>query len=317
MLARWLEPILNPLACLPDLPQTVELPDDPETLLKRLEALLQTQLRYAHSGEKRSLLRGQGLDFADLREYVPGDDIRKIDWNVFARTLTPHIREYHEEKQLTLWLVVDRTASMQFGRSQSKWHLTVELAGFFALLANRAHHKLGVFLITQNGTQILPPKTSYAQVQHVMKTLLEPSRSVATPTSDPFPAACQQLSHLVQKQSTVIFLSDFLSFHSGWHLPLGQLSRHTQMMYLLLSDPTEEALPAKVGMLDVIDPETGHLMQIDTDNAQFLKTYQRTAQQRKHTVMQQLQDSGVILDASTDETSIEILTRLLTRRAKA
>ena len=99
-----------------------------------------------------------------MREYTPGDDIRKMDWSVFARTLTPHIREYHEEKQLTLWLVMDFTPSMRFGRAKTKIAQAIELAGLFGLLAERAGHKLGAFLITEEQPEIIPPACNLAHL---------------------------------------------------------------------------------------------------------------------------------------------------------
>src|SRR5215470_17110747 len=115
-LTGWLDPVLNPRACL-DIPEppTEAMPVD--AWLRLLESRLRQKIREGYDGSKQSLVRGYGLDFADLREYVPGDDIRKIDWNVFARTLSPHVKEYHEERQLTVWVFVDFTPSMFFGSS--------------------------------------------------------------------------------------------------------------------------------------------------------------------------------------------------------
>lgn len=301
---RWLDPLLNPLACLPDLLPSVASHETAEHLLKRLEALLLQKLRYAASGEKKSLMRGQGLDFADLREYVPGDDVRKIDWNVFARTLTPHIREYHEEKQLTLWLVIDLTASMQFGRKQAKQDRAIELAGLLGLMAHQANHRLGAFLIQQDGTRIIPPKSSYGHLQALIQTLQDvcvlPSTSQTIGQTDPLPAACAQLGHLIQKHSTVLFLSDFLSLSNDWVAPLGQLSRSCRLIYPVLQDPVEKALPAGLGMLSFIDPETGDLCCFDTNDASLRHAYTRQAQAHHAKLLAQLNTIGTAVSIPTE-----------------
>jgi uncharacterized protein (DUF58 family) len=312
---RWLDPILNPMACLPAPPEEQAATENAEHLLKRLEAMLRHQLRYALAGERRSIIRGQGLDFADLREYAPGDDIRKIDWNVFARTLTPHVREYHEEKQLTLWLVLDITPSMQFGRTRTKLQQAIDLAGLLGLMAHRANHKLGAFLILGKESYIIPPKTGYAHLQHIMQRMLD-AKSNSTSDfknqqTDPLPAAFQQLGHVVAKNATVMVLSDFLSLSHQWQTPLGQLSRHTKLVYFLLHDPVESQLPAQVGRLSVIDPETGELAEIDTNDRQFLKHYQQYVSNEHTKRLHWLQETGLATLASTTESPLEILQRLL------
>lgn len=310
---RWLDPILNPLACLPPEPETQETPQNAETLLRRLEALLQHQLRYALSGEQRSILRGQGLDFADLREYMPGDDIRKIDWSVFARTLTPHVREYHEEKQLTLWLTVDLTPSMRFGKRHSKLRHALDLAGLLGLLAQKGNHKLGAMLITGHTSRIIPPKTGYGQLQAIMQTLLETaSQPVDGPfPSDPLPLACQKLSHIAQKNSTILFLSDFLSASTDWLAPLGQLSRHTKLIYLVLEDAVETHLPTGLGLLPVQDPETGQTTWLDTNSPALVRDYEAAIQAQRQHLMDLLGKTGRPVLASTSQSPIDVLTRLI------
>ncbi|MCE3236229.1 MAG: hypothetical protein K0Q50_2409 [Vampirovibrio sp.] len=312
-LLRWLDPLLNPLACLPPAPDASYRPENADALLKRLEAMLQHQLRYALSGEQRSILRGQGLDFADLREYMPGDDIRKIDWSVFARTLTPHVREYHEEKQLTLWLTVDLTPSMRFGRQKSKLRHALDLTGLLGLLAQKGNHKLGAMLITGNDTRIIPPKTGYVHLQHITKTLLDTANQpISGPLpNDPLPDACQKLAHLAQKNSTVLFLSDFLSTSTQWKSPLGQLSRQTKLVYLVLQDSVEAQVPADIGLLSVTDPETGQISAIDTNNPSFRHAYGQQARQQMQQTLQILTQTGKAAMAPTDQDPISIVAALV------
>lgn len=314
---RWLDPILNPLACLPPTPNEPDSPPNAEALLKRLEALLRHQLRYALSGEQRSILRGQGLDFADLREYMPGDDIRKIDWSVFARTLTPHVREYHEEKQLTLWLAVDLTPSMRFGKHKSKLRHAIELAGLFGLMAQKGNHKMGAMLICGNDNRIIPPKTGYAQLQHITQALLD---AASLPSSgplqqDPLPAACQKLAHLAQKNSTVLFFSDFLSASTEWQAPLGELSRQAKLIYLVLQDSVEQAIPSGLGLLHVTDPETGQVSSVDTNSPAFRQAYQQAATTQHQQTWQILSQTGKAVLAPTHQDPMTILTALVSTGA--
>lgn len=312
VLLRWLDPILNPLACLPPLPEETG-PENAELLLKRLEASLRQRIRFAFGGTRKSLLRGQGLDFADLREYVPGDDIRKIDWNVFARTMTPHVREYQEEKQLTIWLAVDLTPSMRFGRSRTKLHHATELAGLLGLMARDAGHQLGAFLITGTKTEILPPKTGQSQLQQIMQVLLSLSEKPPSgyPEVDPFPEACAQLAHLVSRQAIVFFLSDFWSLNDGWLSSLGKLSRTAALYSIMLADPAETELPANVGLLSVLDPETGRVTEVDSGDAAFRRMYADTYQRRRQDVLDRLGRLGTPLLASTAQEPLEILSALL------
>lgn len=310
---RWLDPILNPLACLPPAPE-IPIDKNAQSLLARLEAILQHQLKYAFTGEKRSLLRGQGLDFADLREYTPGDDIRKIDWNVFARTLSPHIREYQEEKQLTLWLVLDCTGSMHFGKWRTKFQLMTELAGLFALMAERSGHRLGAVLIQDANVKIIPPKTGMGQVQFILDRMLNGNKKESIEqkqSQDMLLKAFQQLTHLAQKHSTIVVFSDFLSTDSKWRMPLGQLSRHSKLIHAVLEDPVEKAIPVGVGLLSFIDPETRQITDIDTSNLQVVSEYQAAFQKQQSQTHSLLEAIGTVIHADTTETVTDILLRLM------
>jgi uncharacterized protein (DUF58 family) len=316
-LLRWLDPIINPLACLPPPPESSRMAQEQaDGLLKRLEATLQQKLRYALTGEKRSILRGQGLDFAELREYMPGDDIRKIDWNVFARTFSPHVREYHEEKQLTVWLAVDCTPSMQFGRLKTKLEQALELAGLLALMAERSHHRLGAFWIRGDGTEIIPPRSGQVQTRQILDALLKTAQTPPSdvPAKDPLPDACAKLCHVVQKHTTVFFLSDFLSLSERWDIPLGQLSRHAQLVHLVLQDPVEQTLPEGLGLLPVLDPETGQALWLDTNDRAFREACEAHARSLMALRLQRLRETGTVVPASTEEDPVQVLLTLLKTR---
>lgn len=325
---RWLDPILNPEACLPPALQPAMAEENTDAMLKRLDLLLRQKVCFALSGERKSKLRGQGLDFSGLREYTPGDDIRKMDWSVFARTLSPHVREYQEEKQLTLWLAVDLTPSMHFGRVMTKAQQAVELAGLLALMAQKAHHKLGAIIILDKSSRIIAPKAGPAQVRHLVQSLRQaleqaasaqgaPAGNAPDTGEDPLTTACQKLAHVVQKQHTVIVLSDFLAKTPSWQVPLGELSRRAQLLCLLLSDPVEQALPAELGLLTLRDPETGETVQVDTNDAALLGQYARVIRDEQAQRLNLLRKMGVATLALTETEPTDALIGLLSGQGAA
>ncbi|WP_373532694.1 DUF58 domain-containing protein [Vampirovibrio sp.] len=314
-LLRWLDPILNPLACLPKPEQPTQPLENAEALLKRLDALLRQKLKFAATGDTQSALRGQGLDFADLREYRPGDDIRKMDWSVFARTLTPHVREYHEEKQLTLWLVVDLTPSMRFGHHQTKIRQAIELAGLFGLLAEKSGHKLGAYFISGPQPEIIPPASGQAHLRRLSQRLLDSSQCPKVPTglpqADPLHSACQQLCHVVSKQNTVVILSDFLAATDDWQASLGQLSHKARLLNLMLVDAVETQLPPNLGILTLQDPETGQVTQFDSQNPALIQRYREQVESKQARTLQRLKEWGATAMAPTHQPPLEIVLNLL------
>jgi len=300
----WLAPITNPLACLGDLPQE-ESVVAAEPFLKQLEAQLMRRVQQATPGQKPSLIRGQGLDFADLREYIPGDDIRKIDWNVFARTLHPHIREYHEEKQLTVWVFVDLTPSMFFGSRKSKAAMAIELAGLIALLTHYGRNKLGMVCMTGTEAWVLPPAGGYGHVQMAMQRLLDAKQrqqDVVMPVAaDEFHTRLAELARIAGKQTSVFVLSDFMTPDSRWLGDLGNLSRNTGIYSLIISDEVEYGLPENTGLLSCFDPESGQVREIDTADKSLLEDYRICWKTRMDERIQSLASLGRVVSVRTDE----------------
>ncbi len=321
---RWFDPILDPLACLPPPPVQPEIPENADVLLARLEVLLRQKLKYAMAGNQKGILRGTGLDFADLREYRPGDDIRKMDWSVFARTLTPHVRDYHEEKQLTLWIVVDFTPSMRFGQQQTKLSQAIELFGLLALLAQKAGHKLGACLVGPSRNDILAPGNGPGHARHLTQKLLQwaarPSDNDPPSASDPLKRTWQELNRVAARHSTVVILSDFLDKWnpngerldtSPWHVALGELSQRVKLLCLMLSDPLETALPPDMGTLCLIDPEGGSPLEVDTHTSACLQAYIKQAGSYQESRLQQLKALGAATLVSTSQPPLDALLSLL------
>lgn len=379
-IARWFapvfDPICNPLACLPPPPASIPTLSA-EALLRQLDARLRQRLNALDVGDRDSLRRGQGLDFAELREYCPGDDIRKMDWNVFARTMTPHVREYHEEKRQTFWILADCTLSMGFGRAIRKWDTVLALAGYLGLLARQGGHRLGVVIMRESGNELISPQSGELAIRQLLKRLLSAlnGQEVAQEQSsalkdnlklkkqslnsidntnsieraDPLVAACNQLARVVEKQSTVFLLSDFLAWpvessveskseskeksktaakesdqtakHEGnaspsfsglpWQRSLGQLSRQVRLFAMPIFDPAELTLPAQIGLLPVFDPETGDVAQLDTNNAAFRAAYAAEMTERQRVLYDCLQKMATLVPVSCEENPLDVLLSLL------
>jgi uncharacterized protein (DUF58 family) len=321
---RWFDPILDPLACLPPPPPQPEIPENADVLLAQLDVLLRQKLKYAMAGNQKSILRGAGLDFADLREYRPGDDIRKMDWSVFARTMTPHVRDYLEEKQLTLWIVVDFTHSMRFGQQQTKLSQAIELFGLLALLAQKAEHKTGACLIGPNGNEILAPGNGPGHARHLTQKLLQwaarPPGIDPPPATDPLKRTWQELNRVTARHSTVVILSDFLDKWppdagqpdgSPWHAALGELSQRVKLLCLMLSDPLETTLLPRMGTLSLIDPESGCQLAVDTNAPACLQAYITQASSYQESRLQQLKVLGAATRVSTSQPPLDALLSLL------
>lgn len=314
----WLAPIWDPLACLDPPPKPVRAIDG-DKLLRRLAFQMQERIRAANFGEQQSLLKGQGLDFTNLREYQPGDDIRKIDWNVFARTFTPHVREYQEEKQLTVWLVADLTPSMFFGRKITKAERVLEWMGLLGLLAVRQNHRLGLYCFTETEKQILQPKAGHAHLQHAMKLLADCYEEAKThskpgnrPPEEVLSEHCQVLSRLVGKRSSLFFCSDFLphGVSAAWERFLGEMSRHSQLHALIFEDPGEGEIPAGLGLLEVFDPETGRTAWLDTSDAGSLKAYRERVEAQRQDLFRLLRSMGRPLQVGTEDDPLQTLFQL-------
>ena len=310
----WLAPVTNPLACL-ELPEDADNEASPESMLKGLESALRQRVQHGWVGHKQSIVRGHGLDFADLREYAPGDDIRKIDWNVFARTLSPHIKEYLEEKQLTVWVFVDLTPSMFFGSHKTKARLAIEVAGLLGLLTEYGRNKLGVFVMDAEGSWMLPPKAGSEQVHLAMQRLLGAEQHMASVVQSVpehyFSEHLSELARVAGKQTSVFVFSDFLTRSTQWEMVLGNLSGNTNIYTALMTDPAEEALPANIGLIECFDPETGHVVFIDTSDSELCALYQQKFSQRLTELSQRLSRFSRPMTVSTTMAPVDVLVDLL------
>jgi len=286
------------------------------TVLRRLDGILQ--------GDYRTVLRGSGVDLADLREYQHHDDVRHIDWNVTARLQQPYVRQFIEDRDLTAWFLLDLSGSIDFGSSDvTKLGLS---AGFVATLARvitRHGNRVGAVLYGRQVEGVMPPGATRTHVLRLLQHMRKP-RPVDKPLtakqakSAPRPGTkLADLLHagagIMRRRSLVFVVSDFIS-EPGWAEALGRLARRHEVVAVRLFDPAEMALP-DVGLITVEDAETGEQLFIDASDPAFRERYAAIAERQEAELIEQIARSGAdILELATDEDLLEALLRFVDLR---
>jgi uncharacterized protein (DUF58 family) len=209
------------------------------------------------AGEYRSVFRGQGMEFAEVRAYEYGDDYRSIDWNVSARLGAPFVKTFTEERELTLMLVVDRSGSTEFGEPQSKAALAVEVAAVLALAAAWHNDRVGALLFADRVERVVPPAKGR---RHALRVVRDVLASHPTGRRTNLAAALTYAADLLAHRAIVVVLSDFLA--EGWERPLRQLASRHDVVAVTVDDPRERTLPAG-GWVELEDLETGHRRLVD------------------------------------------------------
>ena len=210
------------------------------------------------AGEYRSVFRGQGMEFAEVRAYQHGDDFRHIDWNVSARLSTPYVKTFTEERELTVMLVVDQSGSTRFGRPRTKASLAVEIAAVLALAAARQHDRSGALLFTEQVERVIPPAKGRSHALRVIRDLLAFEPSGKRTNLD---AALRYTAQLLVHRSIVVVVSDFLA--TGWEQSLRRLVAAHDVVAIAVDDPRERRLP-DAGWIELEDAETGGHVVVDS-----------------------------------------------------
>ena len=222
----------------------------PDRVLHRLEWHVIRRLDGQLQGDYRTLFRGVGTDFRDLREYEPGDDVRHIDWNVTARMDSPFVRQYSEERELTAWLLLDRSPSMAYGRVDRPKELVLcELSATIARLLTRGGNRVGAILYDNEIENTMPPRTGRNQVLALTRDLLRPVRARGTVTD--LSGLLDTALGMIRRRSLIVLISDFITA-PGWEQSLLRLTERNEVIAIRLVDPSEFALP-DAGMIVVQD----------------------------------------------------------------
>jgi uncharacterized protein (DUF58 family) len=237
----------------------------PDRLLRRLEWKLGRRLDGRLQGAYRTVWHGAGIDFTDLRAYVPEDDVRHIDWNVTARLDEPYVRQYSEDRELTAWLVMDRSASMRFGQQAGKESVATELALSLARLVAQGGNRVGAILYDNVAQRVVPPRSGRDQILRIAYEMMRPPVTAGPGRTTDLAAMLRLAASTTRQQRSLIFvMSDFIG-DPGWDRPLAQLTHRHEVVVIRVVDPAELELP-DLGLILVEDAETGEQVLVDTSD---------------------------------------------------
>lgn len=268
--------------------------------VRQIELRTRRLVNDAVAGHYHSVFRGRGIEFDEVREYVPGDDVRAIDWNVTARAGRPFIKKFREDRELTILLLVDVSGSLEFGSAEvSKRELEAELASVLALSATRNDDKVGLVLFTENVETYIPPKKGRFHVLRVVREILGAApRNQGTDVA----RALRFANEVTHRPAIVFLLSDLLSPSAdlaSLRDAVRLVRRRHDLVAVHLRDPREMTLP-NVGLLTLEDAETGELVELDTGKAKVRARYAALAEARRLDVARTLRREGVdCLDVDT------------------
>lgn len=229
------------------------------------------------AGQYQSVFKGQGMEFKEVREYVPGDDIRMIDWNVTARTGHPQVKLLAEERELTIMFLVDASGSGRFGSvARFKNELAAEVCAVMAFSALRNNDKAGLLIFTDEVERFVPPAKGRKHVLRVIRDVLyyEPRR-----TKTDIAAALHYLNNVIRRRAVVFLLSDFMA--ENYEAPLRIAAKRHDLIAVTVDDPREAELP-DVGLVSIRDAESGHELLVDTSDHRTRKRYAEAARKRRH-----------------------------------
>jgi uncharacterized protein (DUF58 family) len=286
----------------------------PEVLrvVKQVEIKARILADEALMGTYRSVFRGSGLDFEEVREYEPGDDIRSIDWNVTARMNAPYIKKYREERELNIYLAVDVSSSAWFGTGGlSKRELAADVAALLAVTALHNNDRVGLVLFADGVREFIPPGQGRHHLLRVIRSLLfaEPRRSRTEIAS-----VADYLANVTKKRNVVFVISDFLDV--DFEPPLRALGHKHDLIALILNDPREGDLPS-VGLVALEDAESGQVAYLDTSDPAVRGEFARTARERRAQRLRAFSRMGMDrVDLSTDRPYVPALLALFNARSR-
>lgn len=287
----------------------------PKELLKKVR---QIQIRSGHivndilAGEYHSAFKGSGIDFEEVREYQPGDEVRLIDWNVTARSGIPHVKTFREERELTVMFLFDASSSGQFGtHRQLKAEIAAEICATLALSAISNSDKVGLILFTDHIELFVPPKKGKRHVLRIIRELLffQPTKKETN-----IAYALEYLSKVSRRKTVAFLISDFIS--ENYEQAMRIAKRKHDLIALQLIDPREMLLP-NVGLIELEDVETGETLLVDTQDALLQQEFGKASEEK----LQQLEDvfRSMKVDAiqiRTDEDYVRTLIRFFKMREK-
>ena len=278
--------------------------------VRRIEIKTRGLSNQIFSGEYQSAFKGQGMTFSEVREYQPGDEIRKIDWNVTARMGHPYVKIFEEEREQTVMLLVDVSASENFGSSEVlKRNYITEVCAVLAFSAITNNDKIGVIFFSDKIEKFIPPKKGRGHTLHIIRDLLD---FKAESKGTDIEMVLRYFTGVIKKKSIAFLISDFIS--APFEKSIKLANKKHDLVALQIQDPIEKDFP-KVGLVPLTDPETGEVFWADTSSDKFQSAYQQKLQQFESDIARIFKTSGV--DASkmlTNENYVQPLMKLFKKR---
>ena len=275
------------------------------TVIRRLDGFLQ--------GDYHTMFRGYGLDLADIREYVAGDDVRHIDWNVTARMDTPYVREYLEDREITAHFLLDISPSVDFGTATAlKRDLLIDFVAVLARLLVRHGNRVGAVIYGKGVERVIPAAGGRMQVLRLIDQLERHPRLESAPATS-LADLLDTGARAIQRRSLVFVISDFFTT-PGWERPLAQLSRRHEVLAVRLVDPRERELP-EIGMVVMNDAETGEHLWVDTSDRRFRGRFAEAVRRREERLGLAFRRAAVdALELSTEEDLVRSIIRFAAMR---
>ena len=280
--------------------------------IRRIEIKTGRLVSDVFSGQYESVFKGRGMEFSEVREYEPGDDIRTIDWNVTARYGKPFVKKFIEERELTVMLLVDASASGRFGTSKRmKEELAAELAAVLAFSAIKNNDKVGMIIFTDRVEKYILPKKGRTHILRIISEMLffKPAHKNTDITS-----ALEYLNEVAKRKSVVFLISDFIG--QGFEKALGITNKKHDVIAMTITDPREKELPA-IGFVELEDSESGEYIMIDTRDKGLRDNYAGLSLKRIEDRKKLFRRMGLDnVDFYTDKPYVEPLIRFFEMRAR-
>ena len=288
--------------------------------MRRLEIRTRRMVNDSLAGAYHSVFKGRGMNFEEVREYIPGDEVRTIDWNVTARAGRPFVKKFTEERELTIFLLVDISASGNFGSAAlSKRDLAAELASVLAFSAIRNSDKVGLLLYTDRVERYLPPRKGRRHVLRAVRDILyHAPEGIGTDSVK----ALDVVNHVLHRRAIVFLISDFessgdqIAGRAALRRAMRQTNRRHDLIAVHVEDPHERQLP-NVGILALEDSETGEVVEIDTASAAVRRRFKEQASERARRLVSDFRSEGVdTLQLQTDAPYLPALQRFFKARER-
>ncbi|HID32863.1 MAG TPA: DUF58 domain-containing protein [bacterium (Candidatus Stahlbacteria)] len=284
--------------------------------IRRIEIRTNRLVDTLFAGEYRSIFKGKGMEFLDVREYQIGDDVRTIDWKVTARMNLPHVKIFAQERELMVFLVVDNSGSTRFGSTSFKSELAAEIAATIAFSAIRNNDKVGLLFFTDRVEKFIPPRKGRTHVLRLIRDILyfQPKNKKTDPV-----VAIEFLLHSLKRRGIIFLITDFIG--PGFELenlrrPLGLLNRSHDTIVIMINDQFETQLP-NLGAITIEDAETGRVMTVDTSDPRVRRQFKLMRQEQQQKVEVLLISLGIDrISVTTDEDYIPRLHRFFQERAR-